>query len=147
MSEQNPTDAQVAAPAADTAEGPHPASDAVAAEPQRVPHDLAWAQGFHMAVRAFASERQAGEIHITVTLASGEQIPVISVGPGGPPGFVGFGVETEGLREQIEEGKKPIPSPRGVYVPIGSIAKVEFSADHEEAHAIGFRIDSALDEA
>jgi hypothetical protein len=147
VSDENPTDAQVPAPAADIVEGAKAAAPAVPAEQQRIPPDLAWAQGFLMAAQTFAGEREAKEIHITITLASGEQIPVISVGPGGPPGFVGFGVETEGLRQQIEESDKPIPSPRGVYVPIGSIAKVEFASDHEEAHAIGFRVDGGLDEA
>lgn len=147
MTEQDSTDAQVPAPAAATAEGGTPAAEAVPAQPEQMPPDLAWAQGFHMAARAFASDREAKEIHITITLANGESIPIISVGPGGPPGFVGFGVETEGLRKEIEHREEPIPSPRGVYVPIGSIAKVEFSTDHEEEHAIGFRVDSELDEA
>jgi hypothetical protein len=113
---------------------------------QEMPPDLVWAQGFHMAARAFATERDAKELHITITLANGESIPVISVGPGGPPGFVGFGVETEGLREQMEESSEPVPSPRGVYVPIGSIAKIEFSAEKEEAHAVGFHVERAMDD-
>jgi len=130
-----PTDAEKAAEAA--------AEDA----PQEAPPEFVWAQGFLMAVRAFANERKAEQVHITVTLANGERVPVMSVGPGGPPGFVGFGVETEGLREKIQASEESIPSSQGMYVPIGSIAKIEFSSEAEEQHALGFHVDRELDEA
>ena len=113
------------------------------------PREVIWAHGFLAAARNFAAERKLEEVHIQVTLANGESFPVISVGPGGPPGFIGFGVETEGLRQELESAtpEAPVLSPKGYYVPIGSVAKVEFSAEIPEERAVGFVVDQDLDES
>lgn len=113
------------------------------------PPEVIWAHGFLAAARNFATERKIEEVHIEVTLANGETFPVISVGPGGPPGFIGFGVETEGLREEIDQAtpEAPVLSPKGYYVPIGSVAKVTFSAEIPEERAVGFVVDQGLDES
>lgn len=113
------------------------------------PREVVWAHGFLAAARNFAAERKIDEVHIEVTLANGESFPVISVGPGGPPGFIGFGVETEGLRQEIEGATpdKPVLSPTGYYVPIGSVAKVQFSAEIPADHTVGFTVNQDLDES
>lgn len=113
------------------------------------PPEVIWAHGFLGAARNFATERKLEEVHIEVTLASGETFPVISVGPGGPPGFIGFGVETEGLREEIDQAtpEAPVLSPKGYYVPIGSVAKVTFSAQIPAERSVGFVVDQGLDES
>jgi hypothetical protein len=133
VSEQQPSAGEAASqPAAPSPDAP-------------VPPDVAWARGFQSAARTFAEERGLREIHIEITLADGERFPVISIGPGGPPGFIGFGVETEGLRERMEEGGREIRSPRGVYVPAPSVTRIEFSAEPAEKQAVGFWVDRELD--
>lgn len=145
------------APHEDDAEPAHPDTpESGGVEPQAgqapatpPPREVVWAHGFLAAARNFAAERKIDEVHIEVTLANGETFPVISVGPGGPPGFIGFGVETEGLREEIEGAtpEKPVLSPTGYYVPIGSVAKVQFSAEIPADHTVGFTVNQDLDES
>lgn len=141
MSETPPA----AAPKAGSA---HPAApppaEPGASPPEELTPDLRWARGFLAAARDFAAERNLQQIHIEVTLVGGETFPVMSVGPGGPPGFIGFGVETDELRERIRDKGEAVPSPRGVYVPFAAVAKIEFLAEAPE-HAIGFTVERGLD--
>lgn len=153
--EPTPPSPEVPNPAPHSATGDAPAAPPVEGEGGEgaptgpPPPEFVWAHGFLAAARNFATERKLEQVHIQVTLANGETFPVISVGPGGPPGFIGFGVETEGIREAIDAAtpEEPVLSPTGYYVPIGSVAKVEFSAEIPEDHGVGFTVDQELDES